>query len=240
MSLRDSAIQAPFLVTLGLGFLLGLRHALDADHLVAVSTIVGRHKSLWRSSVIGAYWGLGHTVSLLLASVVVIGLRRTIPQRAAQGLEVLAGLMLVVLGLDLLRRAAKGELSVHTHEHDGHVHLHAHTGRVPEKAHHHIGKRPFIVGMVHGLAGSAALTIVVLSTIQSPWAGLFYVLVFGLGTIVGMLVMSAAVGLPFALAARKASRLAGRVQVLAALSSIGFGLWYAYRILFVEGLLKTL
>lgn len=238
-ALQKAAAEAPLLVTLGLGFLLGLKHALDADHLVAISTIVSRHKSFWRSSIVGAYWGLGHTLSLLVASLFVFGFRRTLSERAAQGLEVLVGVMLVILGVDLLRRISKGELSVHTHEHDGHAHLHAHTAVPAPVAHHHVGKRPFVVGMIHGLAGSAALSMVVLSTLRSPWAGLIYVLVFGGGTIVGMLVMSAIVGLPFALAARTATKLATRVQIAAALGSIGFGLWYSYRILFVEGLFLT-
>jgi len=234
------AADTPLLVTLGLGFLLGLRHALEADHLVAVTTIVGRHRSLWRSSIVGAYWGLGHTAALFAASLVVLGLKRTIPPRAALSLELGVGVMLVLLGLDLLRRIARGELTVHTHEHDGHSHLHAHAARPATPAHHHeVGKRPFLIGVVHGLAGSAALTLFVLTTLPSVWAGLVYVAVFGTGTILGMLVMSALVGLPFALAASRASRLSARIQLLAALGSVVFGLWYSYRILVFEGLLRS-
>jgi hypothetical protein len=227
------APQAPPLATLGLGLVLGLKHALDADHLVAVATIVGRNKSLWRSSIVGAWWGLGHTTSLLAASAVVFLLRRTIPERAALSLELGVGLMLVLLGGDLLRKLIAGELRLHAHAHahdgDPHTHLHAHEGAAAAShAAHHGGKKPFLVGLVHGLAGSAALTLVVLSTITSPWPGLFYVLVFGAGTILGMLVMSTLVGLPFALAARTASGLSVRVQALAAVGSIGFGVWYAW------------
>jgi len=232
--------QTTLLVTLGLGFVLGLKHALDADHLVAVGTIVGRHRSLWRSSIVGAYWGLGHTASLLAASLVVLGVKRTIPARAALALELAVGVMLVLLGLDLLRRVARGELTLHAHEHDGHSHLHAHAAHPATSVHHHeVGKRPFLVGVVHGLAGSAALTLVVLSTLPTIWAGLCYVAVFGAGTILGMLVMSALVGLPFALAARRAGALSARIQVLAAVVSVGFGLWYSWHILFVEGLFRT-
>lgn len=234
------APQAPLLATLGLGLVLGLKHALDADHLVAVATIVGRHRSLWRSSLVGAWWGLGHTASLLVASVAVVLLRKTIPERAALALEAGVGLMLVVLGGDLLRKILRGDLRLHAHAHahDGspHTHLHAHeaaaaakTAEAESHAAHHVGRKPFLVGLVHGLAGSAALTLVVLSTISSPWAGLLYVLVFGAGTIVGMLVMSALVGLPFALAARTATGLSVRIQALAAVGSIGFGVWYGWQ-----------
>lgn len=230
--------KTPLFVTLGLGFLLGVKHALEADHLVAVTAIVGRHRSLWRSSIVGAYWGLGHTASLLLASLGVLALKRTIPPRVALGLELGVGVMLVLLGADLLRRISGGGLRLHSHEHDGHSHLHVHAeGPVEPAAHHHaIGRRPFLIGLVHGLAGSAALTLFVLTTLPSLWAGLFYVAVFGAGTVAGMLVMSAVVGLPFALAARTASGLSARIQGLAAVGSIGFGVWYSWSVLARGGL----
>jgi sulfite exporter TauE/SafE len=231
--------KTPLVVTLGLGFLLGVKHALEADHLVAVATIVGRHRSLWRSSIVGAYWGLGHTASLLGASLAVLALKRTIPARGALALELVVGVMLVLLGADLLRRIARGELALHSHEHDGHSHLHVHAAPSEPAAHHHaIGKRPFLIGLVHGLAGSAALTLFVLTTLPTLWAGLFYVAVFGAGTIAGMLVMSAVVGLPFALAARTASGLSARIQGIAAVGSIGFGLWYSYTVLAGGGLFR--
>lgn len=225
--------DAPLLATLGLGLVLGLRHALDADHLVAVAAIAGRGRSLWRSSAVGAWWGLGHGAALLFASGAVILMRRAIPPRAALALEIGVGLMLVFLGADLLRKLRRGDLRVHAHEHvhDGgaaHRHLHVHGEDRAGHAAHHVGRKPFLVGVLHGLAGSAALTLVVLSTIASPWAGLLYVFVFGFGTILGMLVMSTIVGLPFALASRRAASLSVRIQALAALGSIGFGLWYAW------------
>src|SRR5438477_8162914 len=216
--------KTPFLVTLGLGFLLGIKHALEADPLVAVTAIVGRHRYLWRSSVVGAYWGLGHTASLLLASLGVLALKRTIPPRLAVALELGVGVMLVLLGADLLRRLGGGGLMLHRHEHDGHSHIHVHAEPLEAPAHHHaIGKRPFLIGLVHGLAGSAALTLFVLTTLPSFWAGLFYVAVFGVGTIAGMLVMGALVGLPFPLAGRGASGLSARVQGLGAGGLLGFG-----------------
>lgn len=242
----------PLLATLGLGFALGLRHALDADHVAAVSTFVARDRSLRRSSAVGAYWGLGHTVSLLLASFVVIGLRRAIPTGAALALELGVGLMLVLLGLDLFRRLAKGDLTVHSHAHGhapageaeaggGHAHLHVHAeGEVHAEAgsHHVAGRRPFLVGLVHGLAGSAALTLFVLSTIPSVWAGLAYVALFALGTMVGMAVMTTLVALPFALAARATSRFSTRVQAVAAFASVGIGLWHSWQALVGKGLVE--
>lgn len=226
-------------MTLGFGFVLGMKHALDADHLVAISTIVSRQASLWRSSIVGAYWGLGHTASLLVASLAVVGFRQAIPARTARGLEFLVAVMLVLLGVDLLRRIRRGELTIHSHEHDGHAHLHAHLGRHQNGAghhHHHLGSRSFVVGVVHGLAGSAALTLFMLSTLASLWTALAYVLVFGAGTIFGMLLMSLIVGLPFAMAVRRGAHVALPVQVVAGVGSVGFGLWYTYRVAFASGI----
>jgi sulfite exporter TauE/SafE len=226
-------MNGSLLGTLALGFVLGLKHALDADHLVAVSTIVGREKSVWKSSVVGAVWGMGHTASLFVAAVGVILLKLTISARASLTLEFGVGLMLILLGLDLLRRVLKGEISIHSHSHDGEEgeRLHLHAG-LPDlhRSHNAVGKRPFFVGLVHGLAGSAALMLFVLTTITNPWIGLVYVLVFGGGTIGGMLVMSAVIGLPFALANRVFAGLVGKIQFAAGLGSLGFGIFYAWRI----------
>jgi len=231
--------QFPVIITLGFGFVLGMKHPLDADHLVAISTILSRQASLWRSSVIGAYWGLGHTASLLAASLAVVGFRQAIPERTAVGLELIVAIMLVLLGLDLLRRIRRGDLTIHSHEHDGHVHLHAHLGRHREGADHHhphFRGRSFIVGLVHGLAGSAALTLFMLSTLASLWTVLAYVLVFGAGTIFGMLLMSLIIGLPVTLAIRRGVHVALPVQVLAGVGSIALGLWYTYRVAFAGGI----
>ena len=214
--------------TLALGFVLGLKHALDADHLVAVSTIVGREKSIWKSSLVGAVWGVGHTASLFAAAVAVILLRWTISPRAAAGMEAGVGAMLVVLGLDLLRRVVRGELASHGHDHEhgadgARFHVHAPEPLAETPAPPRVGRRPFFVGLVHGLAGSAALMLFVLSTIANPWLGVLYVIVFGVGTIGGMLAMSTVLGLPFALAQRAFSGLVGKIQFAAGIGSVGFG-----------------
>ncbi len=237
-------MNASILGTLAFGFVLGMRHSLDADHLVAVSTIVSRGRSLWASSIAGAFWGMGHATSLFVAALAVILLRLTISPAAALSIEFAVGLMLVLLGLDVLRRLARGELRVHSHSHrhggSEHAHLHVHEEPLTSAvaSHHHVGGRSFFVGIVHGLAGSAALMLFVLTTIASPWVAVLYVLVFGLGTILGMLAMSSLIGLPIALASRFVPQAVGAIQLTAGLGSIGFGLVYSWRIGWVEGLFR--
>jgi sulfite exporter TauE/SafE len=231
--------------TLALGFGLGLKHALDADHVVALSTIVGRERSIWKSALVGVVWGLGHTTSLFLAAVAVVALRLAISPLLGSSMELCVGLMLMFLGADLLRRVRRGDLRIHSHvhEHDGteHVHLHVHPDAHAKSHHwHHApGVRPFFVGIVHGLAGSAALMLFVLGTISSPWAALLYVIIFGAGTIAGMLIVSTLLSLPFALA----SRLPGvvhRIQLAAGIGSFAFGVFYTWQVAFGSGFLVTI
>ncbi len=219
---------APLTVSLAAGFLFGIKHALDPDHLVAVSTLVARHRSLWPSSRAGIFWGLGHTLTLTGVGLVVLAFKIAISPTLAQSLELVVGLMLVVLGaavaVDLLRE----KVHFHRHEHDGrcHRHLHSHKHR-PDHLHPHPDYRAstsVLVGMVHGMAGSAALTVLVLSTMPSVWHGLFYLLVFGLGSIVGMMAMSTLIGSPFAYTARRFERINLVIRSLASVMSIGLGL----------------
>lgn len=231
----DSSITA----ALALGFVLGLKHALDPDHLVAVSTIVSEHKSIARSSLIGTFWGLGHTASLLAVSLVILVLRASIPERIALWMEIPVAVMLVTLGVTTLVRALRERgLRIHSHTHvhreapEPHTHIHLHTQ--DEHLHRHrlfkMGRRPFAVGMVHGIAGSAALTLVVLTTIPSVALGLIYIGIFGIGSIGGMLLMSALIGLPFAVTARRFSFLNGGIRLFAGLFSIVFGLVLAWNL----------
>jgi len=230
---------------LGIGLIFGLRHALEADHLAAVSTIVSERKSLLSSSLVGGLWGVGHTISLLIAGVAVILLHVQISQRVAMSLEFGVGLMLVGLGVNAIYKLARGgQLHLHAHQHGGHVHLHPHIHEgspEPEPRTHHgfrLSARPLIVGMVHGLAGSAALMLLVLSTIPSPLLGFIYIGVFGLGSIGGMMLMSSLVGLPVHLTATRFTRAHLAVRALAGLFSLGFGLLMIYEIGFVDGLLR--
>lgn len=216
----------PFpLMTVGL--LLGMEHALDADHVVAVSTIVSESRNLLRSLVIGIVWGIGHTATLLLVGLVVLFLGIAVPPWVALSAEFLVGLILILLGMQILWRYKTKRIHVHYHDHgDGmHIHFHAHDATDAHTHGHqepHI-RKPLLVGMVHGFAGSAALLVLVLSTIQSPLTGVLYILTFGLGSIVGMLAVSALIGLPFLFTVGRFQRLHGGARVLAGLLSIGIG-----------------
>ncbi|MBI1746825.1 MAG: urease accessory protein UreH [Acidobacteria bacterium] len=231
------------LIPLGLGFVLGLQHALDPDHLVAVSTIVSEHKSLARSSAVGAFWGLGHTASLLICGVLVIGFRMSIPDQAAPFMEFGVAVMLVILGSNLVRKQF-GAHRIHSHEHrhDGHshTHFHVHSSETHQLHHAGLGVRPFIVGMVHGLAGSAALMLLVLTQIPSPYLGLLYIAVFGIGSIGGMLMMSAMIGVPFVWSSRRFTTMNHRIRMAAGLLSIAFGGFLMWKIGFAGGLFRSL
>ena len=225
-----------------LGFVLGLKHALDADHLVAVSTIVSEKKGFWGSSLVGALWGLGHTASLLAVGLIVIAFHFHIPDRVALAMEFSVAVMLIMLGANVLWKVYKGgTFHVHTHEHNDRLHIHPHvhehgTGR----AHDHtagVGKKPFFVGMVHGMAGSAALMLLVLATISSRALALLYIGIFGIGSVGGMFLMSALIGLPFAFT-QKHARLNLIVRVTAGMVSFCFGAFLAWHIGVVEKLFQ--
>lgn len=224
-------MEASLLAAFGLGLLLGIQHALDPDHLVAVSTIVSEHKNFKWASLIGAFWGLGHTTTLFLVGLLVIGLRVSIPPRVGEGLELLVALMLVILGINVLRKSFGAErVHLHTHSHNPETHTHFHVHDDPRQDHRHSHsfktmRRPFIVGMVHGLAGSAALMLLVLSTIETPLGGLLYIVIFGLGSVGGMLLLSSIISLPFIITARRFSVLNRWIRVLAGVASVGFGLF---------------
>jgi ABC-type nickel/cobalt efflux system permease component RcnA len=239
---------------LAFGFALGLKHATEADHLAAVSTIVSDRKSLWSASLVGGLWGLGHTIALFIAGIAVIQLHLKISELLSRGLEFGVALMLVVLGLDTLRKLTRGgRLHIHFHRHGGRLHAHPHIhdaahanqrthlqDHAAEQPTHHglaIGPRPLVVGMIHGVAGSGALMLLVLSTISSPLVGLTYVLVFGIGSIGGMMLMSLLLSLPFHLTTKRFARLEWAMKGTAGLFSVGFGLFMIYQIGFVDGLL---
>jgi hypothetical protein len=215
---------------LGFAFVLGLRHALDVDHLAAVSTLVSQRRGVWRSSLIGALWGLGHTAALVAMAVVVIALQRQIPPEVARLLELGVALMLIGLGLNLLRTLRAGaHVHLHEHAHGGSTHVHPHVHRPGveggEVGHHGVpsGRRPFLVGLVHGLAGSAALMLSGVATIPSPSLALAYVGIFGFGSIGGMVAMSAALSVPLALVAGRFARAERALRVVAGIASVAVG-----------------
>ena len=215
---------------------MGIQHALDPDHLIAVSTIVSEQKNFKWASLIGAFWGLGHTTTLFIVGLLVIGLRVTIPPRLGSGLELLVALMLVILGVNVLRNSFGAErVHLHTHSHNPETHTHFHVHENPKQDHGHghpfkAMRRPFIVGMVHGLAGSAALMLLVLSTIESPLGGLLYIVIFGLGSVGGMLLLSGIISLPFILTAQRFSLMNRWIRVIAGVASVGFGLFLGWEI----------
>ena len=233
---------------LGLGFLFGLKHATEADHVVAVSAIVSEERSLRRSALVGALWGVGHTVALVVVGVVVLALRVAVPERVTSWLEFGVALMIIGLGVSAVLRglSRRRDVHLHRHKHDGvsHVHLHFHERGTEHAgapaAHSHaisrVGFKPLIVGAVHGLAGSAAITLLVLTQVNSAALGLAYLAVFGVGSVLGMLLMSGLVGLPFVLSARRFNGLHYGLQTAAGALSIVFGLWYGYQAVVASGL----
>jgi ABC-type nickel/cobalt efflux system permease component RcnA len=229
-------MEVSLFAAFGLGLLLGIQHALDPDHLIAVSTIVSEQKNFKWASLIGAFWGLGHTTTLFLVGIIVIGLRVTIPPKLGTGLEMLVALMLVVLGANVLRQSLGAErVHLHTHSHNPETHTHFHVHDSPKQGHGHdhpfkAMRRPFVVGMVHGLAGSAALMLLVLSTIESPLGALLYIVIFGLGSVGGMLLLSGIIGLPFILTAQRFSLMNRWIRLCAGFVSIAFGLFLGWEI----------
>ena len=237
------------LAVLGLGLVFGLKHATEADHVIAVSTIVSEHRSLWRAAVVGGLWGAGHTVSLVVVGIFVLTLRVAVPDGVADWLEFGVALMIIALGVNAVARALRGRADAHLHRHrhggveHAHVHFHEQDACQTEGGvgHTHavtrIGLKPVLVGAMHGLAGSAALTLLVLAQIDSAALGLLYLAVFGVGSVLGMMLMSGLVGLPFALGARRLGGLSYGLQVAVGALSVAFGVWYAYRIGTSNGLI---
>lgn len=227
-------IEVGVLPVLFFGFLLGVKHALDADHVVAVSTIVSEHKNLIRSSLIGVSWGLGHTIMLFLAGLFVLAFKLTIPNTLALSLEFVVGAVLVILGISIAKGIISDKMHFHHHAHGkrAHFHFHSHRGN---KTHRHEHKS-FIVGMVHGLAGSAALMLLVLTTVDSMYQGLLYILIFGIGSIIAMLVISTLIGLPFVFTASRFEEINEKIKLTAGLISILLGIFIMVEIGFIEGL----
>jgi high-affinity nickel-transport protein len=222
---------------LSFGFLLGLKHAVEADHVAAVSTIASESPGILSSSFVGALWGLGHTISLLMAGAAIVFLHFEISHQLSLVLEFVVGLMLIALGANALRKLLRGgHIHMHVHQHGGrlHTHPHIHDGKPEQNIPNHHGlklqRRPIVVGMIHGLAGSGALMLLVLSTIRHPVAALAYILVFGVGSTGGMMMMSALIGLPARLTARRFRWANTILRGAASVFSVVLGLFIAYDI----------
>ena len=228
-------MDAPLSAALGLGFLLGVRHALDADHVAAVSALVSQNQSVIRSCLLGTFWGVGHMVALLGAASAVIAFKLTISPALECGLETGVALVLILLGGHVLLKALRGwALHQHEHSHDGHPHRHPHLHNPVDHTHDHLhlirlGGRPFAIGLLHGMAGSAAMMLLVLTTISSPLGGLLYVLVFGVGATTSMFVLSALIGIPCTLAAGRSEAARSALQVVAGAASLLIGCWLLWQ-----------
>jgi high-affinity nickel permease len=246
-----------------LGLILGMRHATDADHVIAVTAIVSGERRVMAAARIGIAWGLGHSVTVFLVGGAIILFKLTIPPRLGMAMEFAVAIVLIMLGISVLARSSPriaGRLGLksndadlfahsHTHEHDGAVHAHPHAHVHGDEHLHdsHLFQRPgrfargsheraFGVGLVHGLAGSAAIALLVLSAIPNPWWAMAYLAIFGFGTMVGMALITTAIGLPVSFTAARLGEINRALFVGAGLLSLGFGLFLAYQIGIVQGL----
>jgi ABC-type nickel/cobalt efflux system permease component RcnA len=224
---------------LALGFLLGLRHATDADHVAAVATLATRSRSLAQTVAQGVAWGTGHTLTLMLFGGAVLVAGAVVPAQAAQALELAVGVMLIALGADALYRLRRERIHFHAHHHaDGVEHFHAHSHRGEHAPHdparhehrHGFPARALLVGMVHGMAGSAALVLLSLETLRSPALGLAYIAIFGLGSILGMAALSAAIAVPLRLTSRRLGRAYHGLSAAVGLATVAIGCAIVYRI----------
>jgi hypothetical protein len=204
---------------LALGFVLGLRHAVEADHVAAVSTIATERRSLLSSLLVGASWGFGHTLALLIAGVCVLVLRYRMTDRMAHAFELCVGVMLVLLGANVLRSLIQRGT--------GHSHAHTTIGS-HSQADVWLVARPLLVGMVHGLAGSAPLLLLALTVMSSPLAAFSYVAVFGIGSMMGMTIMSVLISVPARLTVNHFARTNVALRGLSGLFSVGLGLFIVY------------
>jgi high-affinity nickel-transport protein len=248
------------LVVVALGFFLGMRHATDADHVIAVSTIVSRQRDIVAAAVTGLLWGAGHTLTILAVGSAIILFNVAIPYRVGAGMELSVGVMLIVLGVlnvaaflnlrpEVWRRAGRGSQTVHAHPHShgDYVHTHPH-GHAPD-AHPHahdqtplasidrrFGRsriyghaRPVVVGLVHGLAGSAGVTLLVVAAVRDPRWAIAYLLVFGLGTIAGMMLITMSIASAVRLAGAHSETVTRRFGLAFGVASVVFGVMLAYQ-----------
>jgi high-affinity nickel-transport protein len=263
-----------FLSIIAIGFFLGMRHATDPDHVVAVTTIVSRQNKISRAALTGIFWGIGHTLTILVVGTAIILFDVVIPARIGLSMEFSVALMLVFLGLmnvaafvrssrsiPQVTHEAKPEdaaATVHTHPHSHgdliHTHPHAHAPESHPHAHAHgnpaldrmdrlFGKigfyrqlRPLLVGIVHGLAGSAAVALLVLTTIRDPRWAIAYLLVFGVGTVAGMMLITMSIASAFTFFGRRHANFSVRLGLASGLLSLAFGLLLVYQIGFSNGL----
>jgi len=245
-----------------IGFFLGMRHATDPDHVIAVTTIVSQQRSAKRAALIGIFWGLGHTLTIFIVGCAIILFNVVIPARLGLAMEFSVSLMLILLGgwnLASFTSTLPVAASVHNHEHShgGLVHSHPHVHSPEDDSHlaekdslgkldRTLGRRPFyqlvrplMVGIVHGLAGSAAVALLILATIRnSSWA-IAYLLVFGIGTIAGMMVITMSIASAFRFVGNRFQVFGRRLALVSGIISVAFGLILAYQVGIVQGLFSS-
>jgi len=223
------------IIMLGLGFLLGVEHAFEPDHIVAISSLISKEKNLKKTTILGAIWGAGHTTTLFLAGIIILTLKITIPETIALSLEFLVGLVIIFLGFYVIRDIIEKKKHIHKHTHNGrtHTHIHSHKG-TDQHTHYH---QSFSVGLIHGLAGSAALMLLILSTFNSLIIGIIYILLFGIGSMVGMAIVGGLISIPFIYSSKKSSSINTVIQYGTGMISIGFGSYLLFKIGYLEGLL---
>jgi cytochrome c biogenesis protein CcdA len=217
---------------LGLGFVLGMQHALEADHIAAVSSIAARRSNVGDIIRHGLTWGLGHTITLSLFAGAAIVLGHAIPEHIAQPLEGAVGIMMVGLGAHVLWRLWRDRVHFHAHGHsDGTVHLHAHSHADDTAPHarslhshtHGFRWRSLFVGLMHGMAGSAALLVLAVSQVEKPVQGVLYIVLFGIGSMIGMGALSAVIALPLAASARFLTWANHALQAVVGIVAISIG-----------------
>lgn len=222
-------MEITLLSVLVLGFILGIKHAVEPDHVIAVSTIASRSKNLWHASLAGVYWGIGHTATLFIISIVLILMKNNISDKWSMSLEFLVGIMLFYLGIASMLTFRKNKQHFHSkQEHSDTYDLHKR-----EVSYY----KSLFIGFVHGLAGSAAMVLLTMSTIDSLWQGGLYILIFGVGTTTGMLLFTTLLGIPFVLSKKRFTLSRIFIVITGAISTV-FGIYYMYNLGINEGLFK--
>jgi ABC-type nickel/cobalt efflux system permease component RcnA len=231
--------EMELLSVLAFGILLGMKHAIEPDHVIAVSTIASQSQNLWRASLAGVFWGIGHTATLLAVGLLLLLLKHEIPEELSMTLEFAVGIMLVYLGVNALFQFRQRKVHAHPHLHDGmehnHFHSHEHISGHDHRHHRVSYRKSVFVGFVHGLAGSAAMMLLTLETVDTMWQALSFILIFGLGTILSMLMFTTAISVPFLISRGKPAFHRLLMRTTGAFSAV-FGVYYMYGIGVTDGL----
>lgn len=227
-------MSANLIAIAGLGFVLGLRHAFEPDHLAAVSTLATRQRRLFDACRLGLAWAMGHTASVGILVVAIVLLGFQLPPRLWPAADLLVGLLLIALGASVIVRYARGRwhLHVHTHDDGAHLHLHSHAqGAEHTHAHPHgDARRSLLFGLLHGVAGSAAIVVLLVAAAPTRAAQLAYFVAFAVGTILGMLTVSVAIAGIVRLASTRGARWATLLHLGSAATSVALGLALAGRL----------